>query len=271
MPGHPRVAGLCCGRFANLRLRDVGWSGGPLLAVLAERLDREALWEAFRARRTYASTGARALLSFRANGAVMGSEIEAQRGVTIEWQVEGTAPIDRVELIRDQFGLMKWDGCGTSHAGSLVDRPPDGDHYYYLRVEQQDGELLWSSPVWVRSRCGGSNAGLLPWDAPEPISLQHIGDNPARAHLDDLLAYLRTEEQIGAFSDITPYKVVDSRLGRYAVFLCTFGERRVQIHWFYEFETPRIRLEVGWRSYGRERIMGQRWARPRFEGQDAMG
>jgi hypothetical protein len=35
----------------------VGGSGEPLLGVLAERLGRDAPWEAFRARQTYAYTG----------------------------------------------------------------------------------------------------------------------------------------------------------------------------------------------------------------------
>jgi len=272
MPGHPRVPGLSGGRFANLlRLRDMGWSGGPLLGVLAERLDRDALWEAFRARRSYASTGARALLEFHANGATMGSEAQAARNVQIEWRVEGTAPIERVDLIRDQFGIMRWECGAMGETATLIDRPPDGTHYYYLRIEQQDGEMLWSSPIWVHSTCGGSNAGLPAWNAPEQIDLGRIGDNPARAHLDDLMAYLRTEERADAFTEITPYKVVQSPLGGYAVFLCHLGERRLRIHWFYEFESPRIRLEVGWCPYGRERIMGQSWSQPLFEGQDRLG
>jgi hypothetical protein len=43
------------------------------------------------------------------------------------------------------------------------------------------------------------------------------------------------------------------------------------LHWFYEFEIPRIRLETGWRAYGQERIMGQAWSAPLFEGQDRLG
>ena len=27
-----------------------------------------------------------------------------------------------------------------------------GEHWYYVRVEQQNGELAWSSPIWVRYR-----------------------------------------------------------------------------------------------------------------------
>jgi len=25
-----------------------------------------------------------------------------------------------------------------------------GESYYYVRVQQADGELAWSSPIWVR-------------------------------------------------------------------------------------------------------------------------
>ncbi len=286
-PGHPRVVHISGGRFANmLRLRDAGWSGGPLLAVYAARLDRDALWEAFRARRTYASTGARALVEFRVNGAMMGSEITADTAAEITWRVEGTAPIARVDLIRDQQRLARWQGLNVrrrspdqgersarslTETGMYTDRPPDGVHYYYLRVEQADGELLWSSPVWVESTCGGPHEDLPAWNEPEPINLDHIDDTPASEHLDDLLAYLRTEEKLEAFEHITPYTVIHAPMGSYAVFLCTVRGKRLRIHWFYEFEVPRIRLEVGWCQYGRERIMGEPWSAPLFSEQDRLG
>lgn len=271
-PGHPRMVSMDGGRFVNiLRLRDAGWYGGPPLAVYARGLDRASLWEAFRARRTYASTGARALVEFRANGAIMGSEISADRDVKIEITVEGTAPIERVDLIRDQSRRERWEGNGRHFVGTLVDRPPDGVHYYYLRIEQADGEMLWSSPIWVRSRCGGADAGLPAWNAPEEIDLAAIGDNPASQYLDDLWRYLRTEENAAAFSQLTPLKIVHSPMGDYAVFLGYMAGRRIRIHWFYEFEVPRIRLEIGWAQYGQERIVGAPWARPLFANQDRMG
>ena len=289
-PGHPRVVHISGGRFANmLRLRDAGWSGGPLLAVYAARLDRDALWEAFRARHTYASTGTRALVEFRVNDALMGSEIAADTEVEITWRVAGTAPIARVDLIRDQHRLTRWErhqsetaipnhsaipnrsARSLTEAGTYTDRPPDGVHYYYLRVMQADGEWLWSSPVWVTSTCGGPQKDLPAWNAPEDIDLNQIGDTPAADYLDDLLDYLRTEEQAEAFEHITPYEVVHAPMGSYAVFLCTVRGKRLRIHWFYEFEVPRIRLEVGWSPYGRERIMGEPWAAPLFSGQDRLG
>ena len=28
-------------------------------------------------------------------------------------------------------------------------KPSEGTHYYYVRVEQADEELAWSSPMWI--------------------------------------------------------------------------------------------------------------------------
>lgn len=271
-PGHPRIVARTGGRFFNLlRRRDSGWSGGPLLAVYADRLDRESLWEAFRERRTYASTGARALVEFRVNGEPMGSEIEADSGVDIRIDLHGTAPIKEVDLIRGPHRLKRWACDSRSVETQLRDRPPDGPTYYYLRVEQRDGEMLWSSPVWVESSCGGDAEGLPAWNEPEDIDLDAVAENPAGEHLPDLLDYLRTEEKREAFTDITPLEVVDSPRGSYAVFLARVRGKRVRIHWFYGFEFPRLRLEAGWVHYGREPIKGQSWSRPLFESQDRMG
>jgi hypothetical protein len=54
-------------------------------------------------------------------------------------------------------------------------------------------------------------------------------------------------------------------------FLCYVGERRLRIHCFYQFEAQRVGLEAGWYAYGRQRIMGQSWSQPLFEGQDRLG
>lgn len=261
-PGHPRRVMMSGGRFWDaLRRRDSGWGGGPVLAALAERLDRDCLWQAMRARRVYASTGARGLLDFRINGAVMGSEIAADREVAIEVSVDGTAAIECVDLIRGDRRVARFAGGEAHFEAQLADLPPDGQVYYYVRVEQRDGELLWSSPIWVDSTCGGTDALLPAWNQPEPAAPQADSAAAAAAHLPDLIRYLRTEENMDAFSAIVPWKVVDSPMGAYAVFLAKLRGHRIRIHWFYEFEMPRLRLEAGDVQYGSRRIMGEKWAR----------
>ena len=161
-------------------------------------------------------------------------------------------------------------GTWAGRRRSRSNRPPRGETYYYLRVEQADGEFIWSSPVWVRSGRETVSEKLPAWNEPEPIELCKVGENAAAAHLDDLVRYLETEELASAFTDITPYRTVDASHGKYAVFLCHLRDRRARIHWFYEFEIPRIRLEAGWVHYGRERIFGAPWATPLFADQQKL-
>lgn len=267
-PGHPRIVTQSGGRFANiLRRRDAGWAGGPLLAVRASALTRDALWEAFRARRTYATTGARALVDFSIDDVPMGGTLHADEPVTIRYAAHGTAPIERVSLIRGAYRRAQWDVDALDVSGKLVDEPPAGETYYYLRIEQVDGELIWTSPIWVTASTAGTDAPLPAWNEPVAVDLAALEENEATPHLRDLMHYLRTEERAEAFADVTPYRVVHAPMGSYAVFLCHLRGRRARIHWFYEFELPRIRMETGWVQYGREQIMNQPWARPLYTNQ----
>lgn len=80
-------------------------SYGGLTGILADRLDRDRVWDAYQKRRVYATTGARIILDVAAhtdNGAAapMGSILDAQRNAlpSLRGAVHGTAPIERVEI-----------------------------------------------------------------------------------------------------------------------------------------------------------------------------
>ena len=80
-------------------------TGGGLTAVLAADRSRESIWDALRARRTYATTGPRILLDViaRIGGQEypMGAAVDAaSNAVTFDVHVHGTAPLWRVELLR---------------------------------------------------------------------------------------------------------------------------------------------------------------------------
>ncbi len=126
--------------------------GSGYIAVLAEELTRGAVWDAMYARRCYATTGVRIVLDFRVNGALMGSEITAppDEANVIEATVTGTAPIDRLELVREgQTIAVKEGGGEMTQTFSVADACAGEATWYYLRVVQVDGEMAWSSPVWV--------------------------------------------------------------------------------------------------------------------------
>jgi hypothetical protein len=183
VPGHQYQDALRAGhRVGVLGSSDAHFMNvgeGGLTAVLADRLDRAAIFDALRHRRTYATSGPRILLDVTANGAPVGSEIASDSGVVLAVRVEGTAPIDRVEIVRDvrdtwalvrttQSGaggtFLLYDPAEPQGGRSLAatdlrratftvrDAPRGGETSYYVRVTQTDGHQAWSSPIWVARR-----------------------------------------------------------------------------------------------------------------------
>src|SRR4051812_10818658 len=78
-----------------------GAYGEGLMAALVSDFSREGIFEAIRARRTYALTGDRIELDFSVNGAPMGSTIEAGNRAEVAFSVCGRDELDVVEVIQD--------------------------------------------------------------------------------------------------------------------------------------------------------------------------
>jgi len=127
-----------------------------LTAVFAEELTREAIYRGLKERRCYATTGARIVLDFRIDGALMGQEITTHTPRSISVEVHGEAPIETVEVIKNNsvFAALKgqhWANRLKSERLVIADEePPSGEDFYYARVTQADGHRAWSSPIWVR-------------------------------------------------------------------------------------------------------------------------
>ena len=73
---------------------------GGLTCVLTEELSRESLWSAIRARRCYGTTGQRILIEATADGHPIGSAFESSGPPEIEVRVVGTAPVERIDVVR---------------------------------------------------------------------------------------------------------------------------------------------------------------------------
>ncbi len=129
-----------------------------LTAALMPDLDRGHLLRAIRDRRTYATTGARILLDFSAAGLAMGEDGEATK-VECRATVHAEAPLRALEIVKD--GWVAWTQPGRGPDATLSWRdpePPAKEHYYYLHVVQEDGQMAWSSPIWVRPPAGAGQA-----------------------------------------------------------------------------------------------------------------
>lgn len=76
--------------------------GGALTGLYATALAPEALFDAYRQRRTLAMQGFFAYVDFRVNGVLIGSETTSAGPPEIEATVETPEPIEFVDVIRDR-------------------------------------------------------------------------------------------------------------------------------------------------------------------------
>lgn len=135
-----------------LRVRQ-GYGGG-LVAAWAPALTREAIWDALWNRRCYATTGARIILEFSVDGEPMGGILRStafsEGHHRINVRVLGDEELQGVEILRGREVIHAETSFTSSLTIDIVDTPPPGAaNYYYVRVLQLDGEMAWSSPVWV--------------------------------------------------------------------------------------------------------------------------
>jgi hypothetical protein len=144
-------------RIAFVGSGDTHWLGPGedygITGAYVKNLSREGVFEAIRARRVFASTGARMLMNFRVNNTFMGGESRASGPPRVKVDLTGDADIDRIEIVRDHRIVHAANGSGLHAAFEFVDESgnPDGrkTSYYYLRVTQKDGMKAWSSPIWI--------------------------------------------------------------------------------------------------------------------------
>ena len=78
-----------------------GHYGNGRMACLSEKLTRQDLWKAFKARRVYGVTGDRILIDFRINDSVMGSIIRVRDKRVIRVRVTGSDALDRIEILKN--------------------------------------------------------------------------------------------------------------------------------------------------------------------------
>lgn len=76
-------------------------SGNGFFGVVADKYDRETIFEAIQNRHTYGVSRSKILLDYTLNGAVMGSEIKCQDINKVSVDIEGTNAIERIEILRN--------------------------------------------------------------------------------------------------------------------------------------------------------------------------
>lgn len=118
--------------------------------VYVKDFTREGIIEGLNARRTIAATD-KIFVEFQCNGHLLGTEIELSGKPYLTMKVDGTAEIKQVTLVRNEQNYKQWQPGTKTFEETFEDSSPvKGENRYYLRIEQADGNMAWSSPVWVQ-------------------------------------------------------------------------------------------------------------------------
>ena len=84
---------------------------------------------------------------------IQGDELATSEIPTIRAVVRGTNDIKEVAVVRDNSYIHTRGGAGERMEFEFREQSlAPGEHYYYVRVEQADGNVAWSSPIWVTKR-----------------------------------------------------------------------------------------------------------------------
>ena len=117
--------------------------------LLAEDSTREAILNAIRARHAYGATD-NILVDFRSGDHIQGDIFTATARPRLTVRVEGTAAADKVEIIRNNQIIHTTRPGRASVQFTFEDADArSGESYYYVRVQQVDGQMAWSSPMWI--------------------------------------------------------------------------------------------------------------------------
>jgi len=122
--------------------------------VIAESGAREALQDAMRRRHTYAATS-NILMDYRLTAGgktwLQGDIVTTASLPELSARITGTGPLKKVVIVRDNTYVYSQEPAGeTFDLRYRESKLEPGEHYYYVRVEQRDGNVAWSSPVWVK-------------------------------------------------------------------------------------------------------------------------
>jgi hypothetical protein len=123
--------------------------------VLVEKPSRDAIVASLRARRCFAATD-NMLLAVRCAEHMMGEEfaLPSSQKPTLEIHALGTVPIVKLDVVRNNQYVYSAEPNRARFDLHWTDAdPPSGRiNYYYVRIQQADSNLAWSSPLWIHTQ-----------------------------------------------------------------------------------------------------------------------
>lgn len=114
---------------------------------------RKGLLEAFQQRHVYGATDD-ILADVRSGTHLMGDIFDTSQRPVLNVKLTGTAPFAKVHIIKDNKYVYTIEPKTAAVSFTWRDEKPEAgkQSYYYVRGEQQDGEVVWASPMWITYR-----------------------------------------------------------------------------------------------------------------------
>lgn len=165
----------------------------PRTGIWTDSKTRDGLYKAFRERSTYSTLDANFELTFSANDQFMGSILP---GDTTQFAMyaklydpDAGDPIDNVVIYSNNRKIVKqWDNVGSNllEINETFDCA-DGD-YFFLVVNQEDGEQIVSAPMWIGETTRGTNFApeiTVNGSIPETVAIHQPVTIPSATAMDD--------------------------------------------------------------------------------------
>ena len=113
-------------------------------------LTQASFVDALKARRVFATMDKNSQLVLTANGQVMGSRVTNNGPLNLVANYANTAGQTASTVIIYE-GVPGRNGTVTqlSTTANTTITPSVGEHFYYAKITQGDGKIIWSAPIWV--------------------------------------------------------------------------------------------------------------------------
>lgn len=149
--GHPGIRPLSNSRSGSDNF-------GGLAAVMSPSLDRDGVFDALRARNTYATNGQRIILRLSANGKAMGQTLAPTGRLLLDGRVVGTAPVERIDLVRNGETVDSHEYFEARRRPTgLLDVRFDSESDPRAREERSRGWRVWEGYMDIE---GATLAGI---------------------------------------------------------------------------------------------------------------
>jgi hypothetical protein len=124
------------------------WTG-----ILAPGLSKQNILDALEKRRVFSTLDRNCVMLFRVNGAEMGDIItdpvkKLEMAVLVD-EADRNDVTAKIELFEDGVVIRTDETNAENRRWEIELSPKPGNHYYFAKVTQADGNMMWSAPIWV--------------------------------------------------------------------------------------------------------------------------